>query len=161
MDVRKIFQNVIWSKRALRRILIGFGVFIGVLVVGFVVLYEVEWHWLTSGERRAAKAALVEIDLLQNARSMNGKEYDLQREKAQLKFNAARDVAQTFRDEETLAALSTYFIWTTSPWDQARFNLENPGFSTSDADLNTEVKRWISEVKLRKQMSSMLHKELD
>jgi hypothetical protein len=161
MNVRNVLQNAIWGKRALGRILIGFGVVVTVLVVGSGIFYEVNWHWLTSGERSAASAALTEIDLLQNAQSMNSEDFDSQEERAKLKLGTARDLIRTYRDKEMVAVLSYYFILTTAPWDQARFNLEYPGFSSSDADLKSEVRRWTSEVKVRKQVSSTLHKELD
>jgi hypothetical protein len=93
---------------------------------------------------------------------MNGKEFDLNEEKAQLKFDAARDLARTHRDKETVAVLSIYLISTTAPWDEARFDIDYPVSSLrADADRGSEFKRWVSDAALRKQLHTLLHKELD
>ncbi|MGD0914187.1 MAG: hypothetical protein ABR928_20035 [Terracidiphilus sp.] len=136
------------------------GIAAGVLVTLLVVWYEAERHWLTPGERSAAKASLVEIDLLQNAESMNGIEFDSAEKKAQFEFGVARDLVRTRRDEETVALLSLYLISTTSPWDNARSALEDPGASI-DGDPKSVLKSWNSGVALRMQLHTLLHKELD
>jgi len=162
MNVRELLQIELWSKRTTRRILTITGIATAALVLLLVVLFEVELHWLTPGERNAARAALVEIDLLQNAASMNGKEFDLEEEKAQLKFGTARDSTRTRRDREVVAVLSYYLILTTAPWDEARFDLEYPVSSeNADADRRFELKRWISGTEMRKQLRALLHKALD
>ena len=160
MKIRELFQTELWSKRTTRKVLVGFAVLIAALFIVFGTWYEVEWHWITPGERSTAKAALVEIDLLQNAESMNGKEFDSQEQKAQLKFDAARDSIRTHRDKEIVVVLSTYFILTTSPWDDARFALENPGASI-DGDPKSVLKSWNSGSASRKQLRTLLHRDLD
>ncbi len=160
MDVRQLLQAEIWSKRTTRKVLTVTGFVFGFLLLGFFVWHEVGESWVTPGERSAAKAALVEIDALQNAESMNGKEFDSEEEKAQLKFDAARSSIRTHRDEDVVVLLSTYLILTTSPWDDARFALEYPG-SSIDGDPKSVLKSWNSSSESRKQLRTLLHKELD
>jgi len=76
MNDRKILQSVFWSKKALRRILLGLGIFTGVLVVGFGVFYEVEWHWTTPGERRTGRAVLAQIDAIQNLEAVSRDDFE-------------------------------------------------------------------------------------
>jgi len=160
MKIRDLLHTEIWTKGATRKILVICGINFAVLFLAAGVLYEAEMHWLTPGERNAARAALVEIDVLQNAASMNGKEFDLQEEKAQLKFGTARDLMRTHRDKQIAAVLSLYLISTTSPWDNARSVLEDPG-SSIDGDPKSVLKSWNSSFALRKQLHTLLHKELD
>jgi len=152
----------IGSQMTLRRIFIGVGIAtLSVILVVFLWL-EVEAHWLTSSERNAAKAALAEIDLLQNSESMDGKQFDLQEERANLKLGTAREMVRTRRDRELEAVLSYYFTLTISPWDKARFVLESSAPSSDvDADRKLERKRWIAEAAEREQLRTVLHKELD
>lgn len=83
MKLRELSQTELWSKRTARKVFVGIGIAFWILLLTAGVLYEVEMHWLTPGERSAAKAALVEIDALQNAETMNGEEFDLAEKKAQ------------------------------------------------------------------------------
>jgi hypothetical protein len=138
------------------------GIVLAVSALGLFAWYEVEVHWLTPGERSAAKAALVEIDALQNAETMNGEEFDLAEKKAQQRFQAVRDAQRTYRDMEVGAALSTYFILTTYRWDEARYELEFP-ISSSEIDANrrSEIEHRQSNIEERKRLRSALHKELD
>jgi hypothetical protein len=162
MNICELLQTDFWSKRRSRKILTTYGITFAALVLAIIGSYEVELHWLTPGERNASKAALAEVDLLQNAGSMNGKDFDLQEERAQLKFGVARDLIRTRRDKEIVAVLSYYFISSTQPWDQARFDLEYPVSSDEvDADRKSELKSWISESGSRRQLRALLHKELD
>ncbi len=160
MNIHELLQYELWSKTRTRKILTVTGFATVVLVLLFAVWHEVERHWLTQGERNAARTALVEIDLLQNAARMNGKEFDLQEQKAQLKFDAARNLTRTYRDKEIVAGLSLYLILTTSPWDSARFVLEHPG-SSIDGDPKSVLTDWNSSSDLRKQLHSSLHRALD
>ncbi len=162
MNARELLQIVILSKRTVRKILVVCGISFAVLFLSAGVLYEAEMHWLTPGERSAAKAALVEIDALQNAETMNGEEFDFAEKKAQQRFQAARDAQRTYRDLEVVGVLSYYFILTTYRWDEARRELEFP-VSSSEINSNrrSEIEHRQSNIEMRKQLRSVLHKELD
>jgi hypothetical protein len=162
MKIRELLQIVILSKKTIRKILVVCGIAFAVLFLSAGVLYEAEMHWLTPGERSTARAALVEINALQNAETMNGEEFDLAEKKAQQRFQAARDAKRTYRDQEVVAALSTYFILTTYRWDEARYELEFP-VSSSEIDANrmSEIEHRQSDIETRKRLRSALHKELD
>jgi hypothetical protein len=162
MNIRELLHIVFWSKQTSRKILVVSGIVLAVSALGLFAWYEVEVHWLTPGERSAAKAALVEIDALQNAETMNGEEFDLAEKKAQQRFQAVRDAQRTYRDMEVGAALSTYFILTTYRWDEARYELEFP-ISSSEIDANrrSEIEHRQSNIEERKRLRSALHKELD
>jgi hypothetical protein len=162
MKIRELLQIEILSKRIIRKVLVVFGIAFAVLFLTAGVLYEAEMHWLTPGERSAAKAALVEIDALQNAETMNGEEFDFAEKKARQRFQAARDAARTYRDQEVAAALSTYLILTRYRWDAARYELEFPVSSSEiDANRRSEIEHRKSNIEMRKWLRSVLHKELD
>ena len=162
MKICELLQIEILSKRTIRKILVVFGIAFAVLFLTAGVLYEAEMHRLTPGERSAAKAALVEIDALQNAETMNGEEFDLAEKKARQRFQAARDAQRSYRDLEVGAALSTYFILTTYRWDEARYELEFPVSSSEiDANRKSEIEHRQSNIEMRKRLRSALHKELD
>ena len=146
----------------MRKIFFGIGIAFAVLFLTVGVLYEVETHWLTPGERSAAKAALAEIDALQNAETMNGEEFDLADKKAQEKFQTAKDAQRTHRDLEVVASLSTYLILTTYRWDETRYELEFPVSSSEiNAKRRSEIEDRQSNIEMRKRLRSALHKELD
>lgn len=162
MKLRELLQTELWSKRNTRKILVALGIAFAVMFLTAGLLYEVEMHWLTPGERSAAKAALVEIDALQNAETMNGAEFHLAEKKAQQKLQTAKDARRTYRDLEAVAVLSTYLILTTNHWDEARYELDFP-VSSSEIDAN---RRFDSEhrqsiIEMRRRLRSVLHKELD
>src|ERR1700677_3065431 len=98
MNFRELLQIQIWSKRTTRKILVWFGI---VFVIGFLALngwHFVELHWLTGGERNAAKAALAQIEALQDAGTLSDDEFALKAKQAEAKVKAAQDAAVTYRD---------------------------------------------------------------
>src|SRR5258708_2164631 len=95
MEIRELLQKEIWSKRTARKILIGFGI----VAVGFVVLFAIDRYWITPPERNAAKAALAQIDALQNPNHMSDAEYDAEALQAKGKVDSAVQMAWTTRDE--------------------------------------------------------------
>ena len=108
MKVRELLQIEIWSKITSRKILVWFGIVIGVLVVGFVTLYEIERHWLTTGERSAAKAAIAQIDGLQDFASLSDEDFDAREKQAEAKVEDAKHAAVTKRDDWVALELSFY-----------------------------------------------------
>jgi apolipoprotein N-acyltransferase len=108
MSVRELLQTEIWSKRTSRKIWVGIGIVFGIAAVGFGTLYLVERHWLTSGEREAGKAALVQIDALQNFDLISDEDFDARAKQAEEKVEAAKQAALTIRDERVADILYVY-----------------------------------------------------
>jgi hypothetical protein len=69
MNLREILQIEIWSRRTTRRIFSILGYVAVALLIGLVIWFEVERHWLTKGERKTASTALRQIDGLSDANS--------------------------------------------------------------------------------------------
>jgi hypothetical protein len=108
MNIRELLQIEIWGKRTTRKILVVFGIVFAIAVVGFGALYLVEVNWLTRGERSAAKAALVQIDALQDAGPLSDEEFKVRQDQADAKVQAAKDVAKTLKDDSTQEMLFWY-----------------------------------------------------
>ncbi|SRR5260370_28687737 len=111
MEIRELLQTEIWSKRTSRKILIG----IGVLFVGFVLwcaVYVVDKRWMTPGEHTAVRAALTQIDALQNFDGMSDAEFDSGVLLAKRKVEDAEQAAWTSRDNWAVVAVSLYFTET-------------------------------------------------
>jgi hypothetical protein len=110
MKIRELLQTEIWSKRTSRKILVGSGIVFGLFLVCFAVWYEAEIHWLTSGERDAARVALKEIDALQDADSLNDQEFRDRSELAEAKVKLAEEAAATYRDNFIQMKLGLYLV---------------------------------------------------
>jgi type II secretory pathway component PulM len=106
MTIRELLQIEIWSKRTTRKILIGFGI----VAVGLVDWFAINKYWITPPERNAARAALAQIDLLQNFAQMDDAEYDTRVLKAKGNIDAAKEAAFTSRDEMIAAELGIYLL---------------------------------------------------
>jgi hypothetical protein len=104
MKIRELLQKEIWSKRTSRKILIGFGI----TVVVVVVLSAVDGHWITPPERHAARVALAQIDVLQNSKEMSDAEYDVGTRRAKESVDKAEHAAWTSRDKSIAVALFFY-----------------------------------------------------
>jgi len=105
MNVRELLRYELWSKRTTRRILAVLAVILVVTALGFVAWYEIDLHWMTSGERAAAKAALHQIDVLQDAGSLSDEEFKTRRDEGDSAVNAAESAIRTTKDEKTYLAL--------------------------------------------------------
>ena len=108
MDARQILQCELWSKRTTRRSLVGLGVTVGLIVFGFWIANEVELHWLTSGERSAARAALAQIDSLDDAQSLSIGEYGFRKARAEASVGVAKATVRTGRDVFLCTDLDSY-----------------------------------------------------
>jgi hypothetical protein len=108
MKIRELLQVEIWSKRTTRKILVGFAV-----VVGFLVAWQVlERYWLTPGERRAGKEAVVQIDAMQNLGLISDEDFDAKDKQAAGKVEAAEHAAWTDRDKGIADLISGYLMMT-------------------------------------------------
>ena len=108
MKIRELLHKEIWSKRTSRKILIGFGI----VVVGFVVWNALDGHWITPPERNAARAALAQIEVLQNSKEMSDAEYEEGTRRAKERVDTAEQAAWTSRDKLIAASLLGYLAVT-------------------------------------------------
>ena len=159
MKVRELLQIEIWSKETSRRILawtrkilVRLGVVLGVLVVVIGVILAIEMSWLTSGERKVAGAALVEIDAMQNLVSASDGEFEARDKQAKEAIEAAERAAWTIRDKGAVSDLSYYLFETEEGRRETEFriNMQQRKFhETSEQlelvkksdELNAEIRR--------------------
>lgn len=162
MNVRKLLQTELWSKRTTRKMLVGIGIALVLLVVGYGVWYEVEVHWLTQGERNAAKDALREIDALQDANSLNDEEFRIRLEQTSTKVQRAEDVALTYRDNFLQMKLSAYLTGIEMDrYKLQRRELAKHGLDQREPDIENDEKIESILSELKKNNRLALHQELD
>jgi len=108
MKIRGLLQTGFWSKRTTRKILVGFGIFLGVVVVGSVLWSVLDRNWITPGERNAARSALGTLDGLQDAGFLDDKEFVVWAKLAGRRVDDARKAARTTRDRKIVAEFMSY-----------------------------------------------------
>ncbi|MGD0444936.1 MAG: hypothetical protein ABSA39_13465 [Edaphobacter sp.] len=150
MTVREVLQIEIWSKRTSRKILIGLGIVVVLLVVGFVVLNTLDERWITPPERRAGRAALAQIEVLQNSDQLSDSEYDAGALQAKHKIDTAEQAAWTAQDQRIAAMLLGYFV--SSDEKRSHRKLKLPPERPEDEALNKQAFQFIR---------SVLHRALD
>jgi hypothetical protein len=182
MKIRELLQKQIWSKEASRKILRPFGKFLkwaGIVsvalaaVIGIVV--AVELSWLTGGERKAARDALVQIQALEKLEiGANGESvdvswtlnYDAAEQLAKTAVSNATFRAWTVRDRQVAVMLSGY-LWEIEDYRKA--DLFAKTLSESN-ELPPEENANVDKFKQREHSSqlllfglwrSKLHKQLD
>ncbi len=109
MTIRELLQIEIWSERTTRKLLIGFGIVVAAFGVGFVLWNTLDERWITPPERKAASAALVQIEVLQNFNQMSDAEYDARALQAKQKVDIAEQIAWTSQDKRIALLLLGYF----------------------------------------------------
>jgi hypothetical protein len=106
MKVRELLQTEIWSKRTHRRLLIGFAT----AIAGFLIWAWIDGIWLTGNERRAARTALVLVDVLKAQVSEDDqRDFDNRMEQTKQAVDAADQAGWTGRDKQVSLALRWYF----------------------------------------------------
>ncbi len=108
MKFRKFLRTEVWSNRTSRKIIVGFGISLGVVISGFVLWSVVDRNWITPGERSAAKVALGKLDAFQNAGFLNDKEFVVWAKLVVRRVEDAHQAARTTRDRKIVAALMSY-----------------------------------------------------
>src|ERR1035438_3789349 len=108
MNIRELLQIGILSNKKSRRILVGFGIVVVSLFVGFRVPQVLQRSWLTPGERDAGRAALAKIDSLQNLESISLEDFDARENGLAEKLKMVSDEAWTQRDESVYCQLWLY-----------------------------------------------------
>jgi hypothetical protein len=123
MEVRELLQKEIWSKRTSRKILIGFGITVVVVVVGFFVWNTLDERWITPSERNAGRAALAQIEVLQDFNEMSDAEYDAGALQAKQRIDSAEQAAWTSQDRRIAFLLLGYFDLTDGKRSYLKFKL--------------------------------------
>ena len=164
MKVRELLQTEIWSKRTTRKLLKAFVatvVGLAVVIAVFAGWVYVEAHWLTRGEREAAKSALLLLDSLQSQFSqLDQGDFETAEQKAQQAIDSARQAAWTSRDMDVCGNLRHYLQEIALDRHAIRFDKEWQKRPMDRAKSN--YLRFISsEVEVRHTMSVSLHSVLD
>jgi hypothetical protein len=115
VKVRELLQIEIWSKETSRkvrrriwRVLKPVAIALGLLLVLLFVSYEVELHWLTSGERQAGKVALAQVEKLEALRYCRCEQFAVANKEAKNAVQDARSKAWTLRDHGLVDLLELY-----------------------------------------------------
>jgi hypothetical protein len=150
MTIRELLQIEIWSKRTSRKILIGLGIVVVLLVIGFVGFNVLNERWITPSERKAGREALAQIEILQNFNRMSDSEYDAGALQAKQKIDTAEQVAWTAQDKRIAVMLLGYFASTDG--NRSHLKLGFPPRSPEQELLDKQILQFIKGV---------LHKALD
>ena len=163
MNLRELLQYELWSKRTHRKILVWFGIVLGSLVVVVGIWLAIEWFWLTSGERRTGREALVQIDALQNLEPATGNDFDLAAQKAEGSVQVATNAAWTLKDKRVCAALGAYLVISEMKRDDERMQrlMQERHVSQSDSSLLWDEKMKMQEIETRRLIRLTLHRVLD
>ena len=108
MKIRELLRYEIWSKRTSRKILVWSGTFLGFVIAFLVIWILIEQYWLTPGERRAGREALVEIDRLHDFNSISAQDFNLKYHTAENDIDAVRISAWTWKDKYVTGCLYSY-----------------------------------------------------
>ena len=108
MRFRELLQTEIWNKRISWKILVGFGVALGIVLAGFIYWRVVDQNRITPGERSDARAALVQLDALQDAGFLRTEIFALRAKETGRMVDDARQAARTARDRKIVAELVSY-----------------------------------------------------
>jgi hypothetical protein len=105
MNLRELLKTELWSKETTRKVLRPAGWFLkraaivlGVLVILIGVAYEIESHWLTSGERKAGRVALAQIEELEKLETGGNQGFEVVDARAKASVAVAEQKAWTLRD---------------------------------------------------------------
>jgi hypothetical protein len=152
-------QTELWSKRTTRKIFVGFAI----VVAGLIAWTAIERYWLTPGERKAARAALVKIDSLQNFESISNSDFAVRDGFAKQEVDVAQRAAWTERDKEFSTALSVYLGMTEIDNEslQRQSIIEQKYPSLTQKDVKAAEEMATTEKKARLFARLFLHKALD
>jgi hypothetical protein len=159
MKIRELLQTEIWSKRTTRKILIG----IGIVVAGYFAWAAVDEHWISPGEHRAGREALVQIETLKKIDPEEDKDFEIGVQQARQRIEAAKKAAWTTRDTFLTLDLSGYLLMTEIDRKASgiREKLLQRNASSSDSRRRLLEKLESTATGSEAQLSARLHKELD
>jgi hypothetical protein len=118
MNVHKLLQTELWSKKTTRKMLVWSSVVFGALAVGFIAVREIELHWLTPGERKAARVALESVDGLQDFVRFDDPVFEDRDKDAKAKVELATQAALTTHDASVAFTLEAYLSETEMDRDE-------------------------------------------
>jgi hypothetical protein len=117
MKARELLRYEIWSKETSRKILRPVGkclkwvvIVSGSLAVLLVIIYVIESHWLTHGERGAGRTALAQVEELEKLLDCNCGRFAEMDKEAKTAIDFAKQKAWTLRDRRTALYLSFYLL---------------------------------------------------
>jgi hypothetical protein len=163
MKVRELLQTELWSKRTTQRMLAVSAVVLAVLLFGIFALDGVNRNWLTPGERKAAKAALTQLDALQDSGALSNKDFSEKAKQAGRKIDDAHRAAWTTRDRTIVAELMDYQVDIVVK----RMQIERQELSQQRKNSSADFDRKLNELTNSSEINqnglnrSALHKELD
>jgi hypothetical protein len=180
MKFRELLQTELWSKETSRKILeptrrilfwiipsrknlVRIGIVLGVLVVVLGAVFAVELSWLTSGERKAATVAMVQINALQDFDSISMDDANTRCKQTWEAVRTSEHVSWTLRDHHVAFFLSDYLWMTEQDWKEKREIEEairnNPSYWNSHPRLLEKLKKY-GNPELRSVFRTELQKEL-
>ena len=150
MKIRELLQTEIWSKRTSRKLFVGIGIVFVLFYSGNAALSLIGQHWLTPGERNAAREALLQIDELQNLVQSSDQDFNAKAKMVQQAVDFADKAAWTARDRHIVGELMGYSVLPVI--DRYHFRTQKPIKHELNEKLNSSG---------IKSFRSVLHKELD
>jgi hypothetical protein len=138
----------------------------GILVLILAVVFSVEWYWLTTAERIAGKAALVQIEKLEQLERDASDGFDSADQQAKASVVVAEQKAWTLRDRRTAEMLELY-RWELETGHEYRIRESQLRLIATQRRRswfsNPELERNLrdSQEQVFSSMRSFLHKELD
>jgi hypothetical protein len=150
MKIRELLQTEIWNKEASRnvlanvmRVFLRVGIVFGILVVVLGVTFAIEVRWLTSGERKVARAAMAEIDAMQNLVQASSGDFEEKDKHAKQMVEAADRTAKTIRDGRAASSVAFYLLQTEDARRESEFLTSmHKGTSESSAAVQNLKKKW-------------------
>jgi hypothetical protein len=159
MTFRELMQIELWSKETSRKILIG----LAVVVVVLIAWIAVERYWLTPAERTAGRAALAQIDKLQDFGAISNGDFEARVKQMRAQVDAADRAAWTTRDKGVARTLGIYLDMTQIDQEDAQRQqvLRQSHFPISFKDEEFADDMVASGERVRLQIRYMLHGALD
>ena len=108
MKIPEFLQAEFWNTRTLRKIFVGLGIILGVVIVGSVLSIVLQRNRITPGERGAARKALAKLDDLQDSGFLRTEIFAVRAQETGRMVDDAREAARTTRDRKIVAELMSY-----------------------------------------------------
>lgn len=173
MNLHELLQYELWSKDASRKILRPVGkllkrvsVVLGALIVLIAIVFLIERYWLTDGERRAGRAALAQVEELQDLIDCNCNRFATVDDGAKTAVELADEKKWTLRDRIVAFDLSFYLMEVEEKQAQDLREAKLRVFMQQrhlqwHSDPKLEAKSRSLQFQIFSDLRSALHKELD
>jgi multidrug resistance efflux pump len=147
---REVMRHELWTKKTSQKILAGLAIVACAVLLVVWIWNQIELHWLTSGEREAARAALSQIDSLHDAVPLSAREFQIRSDQSRAKIETARKAARTYRDVTIEMDLEWYLL---------EAEMEERKFQGHEGP--QEFQRVVPELPRLNEVRSELHKALE